>query len=297
VRGRPHFLATRMRLLLQLGLLTTLSWACATAPSPRAERPDVIPVADSTPRLAPRMLHLTPGTTVYEFRQSSDIRPEGGNDTTYSTITTEALFSVLITAQSDSTHEITISADSVRITASGSAPSRSRGLESLPVSLGTLLRASLSPTTRSIEVALADSLCAYGQLVSAAHEIALLPLPYGPLLGENGRWSDSSRFSTCRAGTSVETRAFHEVFYSPSQPNELALRAVATVLGSGIMRTDSVTVNGTVSSAGKALLEGENRLPTRLRTESQATITVRLGDSTTVFRQQSTQEWHQRLPN
>jgi hypothetical protein len=286
-----------MRFVLQLALLATLTSACASTPPLPPERPDVRPVTDSTATLAPRTLRLTPGNAVYQFSQASDIRLEGSDDTTHSTITTDAVFSVVITEQNDSTHEISISADSVRIAGSGPTLSRTQTLQSLPLSLGTILRASLSPTTRNVEVLLADSLCAYGQLVSAAHEIVLKPLPYLPLLRENASWSDSSRFSTCRAGTTVESRTLHEVIYSPSQPNELALRAIVTVEGSGIMQTDSVRVHGIVTSTGRGLLEGADRLPTMLRTESQGRITVELGDSVTVFHQQSTQEWRRRLPN
>ena len=286
-----------MRFLLRIGLPSIVSWACATAPSLPPEGPVVPPVPDSTLTVTPRTLRLQPGTAVYEFRQSSDIRPELVTDSSYTTITTDALFSVVITPQSDSTHEISISADSIRIVTSGSALSRNQRTQLLPISLGTILRTSLGRTASSIQVVLPDSLCAYGQLIGAAQEIILLALPVGASLLEDGRWSDSSRFSTCRAGTTVETHLWREIAYSPSQPIELALRGLATVQGAGTMRADPVTVAGTVTSSGKAFIDGENRLPTIIRTESQGTISVHLQDSTTVFRQQSVQEWRQRSPN
>lgn len=286
-----------MRLVLPLTLLAMLTWGCATAPSVPPERPTVLPSVDSVPTASLRVLSLPSQNIIYEFRQSAEVRPEPSVDTAHTTITTEALLSVAVTTQGNSTHEITVSVDSVRITASGSPASRNQSLQSLPVFLGAVLRTFLGPETRTTQVLLPDSLCAYGHLVSAAQEVTLFPLPLTAPLGENAEWSDSSRFSTCRAGIIVETRGMHGVTYSGDRPNELGIHTATTVQGTGVMRTDSVTVSGTVRSSGKAHLERDNRLPVLLQTESLGTISVRLRDSTTVFRQQSSQEWRRRPPN
>lgn len=286
-----------MRPVRQLTLATTLTWACATAPTLPPERPDILPARDSIPGTALRTLRILPGTVAYEFQQTSDIQPNSPNDTTHSRIVTEAVFSVVVRAQSDSTHQIEISADSVRIIATGLTPTRSQALQSRPVSLGMILRASLGPTTRRIETLLADSLCAYGQLVSAAREAALLALPLTVPLRDDARWTDSSRFSTCRAGVVVETHTSQEITYSRKVPNELALRTTAVVWGAGVMRADSAIVSGAVTSSGRAILEGENRLPAMLDSESRGTIAVRLRDSTTLFHQESTQQWRRRPLN
>ena len=298
VGGRPHFLTTEMRILLPLTLLAMLNWACATAPSIPPQQPTGLPSAD-VPRVQVKLLGVTPGITVYQFSQSADIRPESALDTVYSTITTEALFSVAIVPQSDSMYEVTVIVDSVRITTGGSAPLRRQQIEGgMPISLGPVLRTSLGTRTGNVEHLLPDSLCAYGQVTGAARELILLPLPHPIRLSEGARWSDSSRFSTCRAGAAIETGVFLEATYLGSQrPNQLALRTLATVKGAGIIRTDSVTISGTITSTGTAYLEGANRLPTLLQTESRGTISIRLGDSTAVFRQHSRQEWRQRSPN
>jgi hypothetical protein len=285
-----------MRLAPTFPLLIVLTWACATAPAIPPEQPDILPTADSTAALPSRVLQLTSGSTVYEFVQSSEIHPETIADTRYSSIRTEALFSVTMSAQNDSVHELMVSVDSLRITTTGSAPGHSQGLNMLPFSLGAVLRASFTPQTRSMQRLLPDSLCAYGHLESAAQEILLLPLPSPALLGEANRWSDSSRSSTCRAGTTIETHRHHEITYLANQPNELSLRSTAIVQGAGLMRTDSLTVSGTVTTVGKATLNGDDRLPIRLQTQSHGTISIQLGDSTTTFQQESTQEWRRRLP-
>lgn len=286
-----------MRAVLSLTLLTTLFCACATGPSVPSGRPDVLPTVDTIPKAAPRILELAPGQITYDFRQSSEIRPESPIDTTYSSIVTEALFLVTITSQLDSTYEIVVSVDSVLIATSGSAPIHSQIIQSLPVSLGVVLRASLGPGSTDTEVVLPDSLCTYGQLASAAQEVTLFPLPYKAPLTNNGTWSDSAHFSTCRAGAIVETQTLYDIRYSVNQPNELVLQSVAIVNGAGVMRTDSVRVSGTVTSSGKALLEGDSRLPIFLESQSQGTITVQLGDSTTLFRQDVRREWRRRPPN
>jgi hypothetical protein len=285
-----------MRLALLLTPLITAGWACATAP-PTPRQPDVLPTRDSLPSPAPRVLGLQSGSATYVFTQSSEIRPESPLDTMYSTVAMEAVFLVTVTSQADSIHEISVSIDSIRITSGGpAAAGRTQG-PSAPVSLGAVLRASFGPGSRDAEILLPDSLCAYGQLVGAVQELLLWPLPSTPLLVQNGMWADSSRFSTCRAGAIVETKARQTAMYSVTQPNELALRTTATIQGAGVMRTDSVTVTGTVTSSGKAVLDGNSRLPSFIRSSSQGVITVRLADSTTVFRQQSTQEWQRRAPN
>jgi hypothetical protein len=297
VGGRPHFPTSKMRLVLLVTLLTTLTWGCATAPPVPPEQPGMLPPVDSVPRARSRMLTVTPGNAIYEFRQSAEVRPESSIDTTRSTITTEAMLSVVIITQADSTHEITVSVDSLRITASRSPLSRTQSLQSLPVSLGPVLRTFLGPQTKTTQALLSDSLCTYGHLVSAAQEIVLLPLPFAVSLSNNAEWTDTSRFSTCRAGVMIETHGVHGIRYSGDQPTELDINAVTTVQGAGVVRTDSLTVSGSVRSFGKAHLDRDNRFPILLRTESLGTVTVRLGDSTTVFRQQSTQEWRRRSPN
>ena len=283
-----------MRLVLRLTLPIVLVWACATTPPAPPRQPDVPASTDTIAELPTRILQLRAGTTVYEFKQSVEVRPQAISDTTYSNIATQALFSVTVVPQNDSIHEITVAVDSLRIISTGPAPVRTQGVQSSPLSLGTILRSSLGPRSRSIDIMLPDSLCAYGHLVSAAQEILLLPMPSTALLAQGANWSDSSYFSTCRAGTTIGTQAIREISYIGAQVSELSLRSTGTIHGAGLMRTDSLSISGTVTSSGRATLTGDERLPLLILTQSEGALSVRLGDSTTVLHQRSTQEWHRR---
>jgi hypothetical protein len=286
-----------MRRVLSLTTFCLLFWACVSTPPAPPRVPDMSPAPDSTPGAAPRLLKLEPGTVVYAFTQTSEIRPEQAIDTARAGVVVTALLTVRVTPQADSLNEILVSADSVRIATTGSVAPRTQHFPGLPISLGPVIRAVLGPNTRSLHATLADSLCEYGQLVNAAREVILFALPHSVPLTEQARWADSSQFSTCRAGTTVQTYSLLDISYSRSRPNELLLRSTGTILGGGRMRSDSVNVRGTVQTTGQAMLEADTRLPAFVHTESSGTVTVSLGDSTTVFRQQSTQEWIKRPPN
>lgn len=289
-----------MRTVTQLTFASAITacaittWGCSSpvrtlpAPSPS------LPPSDTTARVILQVLRLSLDTFYYELTQTADIRPESSVDTARATIKTTALFSVAITSSPDSAYELIVSADSVLIAASGSAPLRS---EPLPTVVGPVLRVRASNRLSQTEVLLPDSLCSHAQLISTAHEIILPALPMELTLHRDQRWADSVRFRTCPAGTVVEALTSHDIRETGTQPAEFTIHSITKLDGRGMLRGDSVIIVGSVRTQSRALMHGSARLPDLIEAQSEGAITIRLGDSTTVFRQTTTRQIRQRLPN
>lgn len=236
-----------------------------------------------------RQLAFAPGHFQYRLVQNTTVQTVTPNDAPRSIISATARVLVEITSDSDSSYDVTISLDSLRMTTEGSIP---RGPLVEYVSLGPLLQASVGPQQITIKTRLADSLCAYGQFLVVARELLLpqlparvsTPLPQSP--------TDTTRIATCRAGSRIEMLVTRRVRDLGRELVEFAIDGTTELAGTGLLQRDSIIVSGSIRSVGTASFTEGFRLPSFMKSESEGSIVVRLRDSTTVFEQKSTQQMH-----
>ena|SRR5688572_16717232 len=252
-----------------------------TLPFPPAERTDT-----GAPRNA-RYLALIPGHFKYHLVQNATVEAEPRADAGVANLSMKARLLVDVSSDADSTYGVVISIDSLEMTADGPIPSRLiPGL----VSLGPVLRASINTNQTTVESTLPDSLCTYGQLVTAARDLLLPQLPAHISAQPLQTRTDTTTATTCRAGTRIRLLVIRQLTNLGTQPAEFALDGKTELTGTGMLGRDSVTVSGSISTRGSALFAGTSRLPSLVRTASEGSITTKLGNSTIVFHQKSTQE-------
>jgi hypothetical protein len=281
--------------LLSRGLATLVVLIGGCAPRSSATLPAPLPPGIPTDTVATadaRVLRLTPGRFRYRLTQHTRIHAEPSTDTTTNVISVAARLLVDVSSLSDSTYDLRISIDSAETTTQGLIPSR---VSEQHVSLGHVLQATLTPSKTIVTTQLPDSLCAYSHLVAAARDVLLPQLPARPSFDRNQPRADTTSSILCRAGSRIEVLSTREVRDSRVAMPEvvLTLRGHTELRGGGTLGRDSVAISGSISSSGTAAFLGWSRLPSLVKTQSDALITVRLGDSTTVFRQVSVQEIRQ----
>ena len=137
---------------------------------------------------------------------------------------------------------------------------------------------------------LADSLCAYSELVTVAQDLLLPRIPNEIIVPINVLYSDTLTVRGCRAGALIETVTVRKLSNLEGMPVELTLQQQTTVHGSGSIRRDSLTIAGSVSTLGTVVFREGNRLPSHVTTRSDGLVTVQLGSKQSVFRQASTRE-------
>src|SRR5687767_3268107 len=98
-------------LMLITGCTTSGSRAPAVTPPVLGETTNVGITED------PRDLAFSPGSFQYRLRQNTKVDAEGLADTTPSSITTTALLSVDVISLSDSAYDVTVSIDSLQMSA------------------------------------------------------------------------------------------------------------------------------------------------------------------------------------
>ena len=290
---------TRQRLRNAFGVLSILITGCTT---PGARAPTVTPSVPAEavgvgPTEDPTELSFSAGSFQYRLRQNTKVHAEGSTDTTSSSITTTALLSVDVTSYSDSGYDVTVSIDSLQMSTEGLIPSRSVADIS---SLGPVLRASFRGNHPTIETYLPDSLCAYGQFVTAARQVLLPSLSIQITTPLTQVWVDTITTVSCRAGTRIEMFVTRQIKDLRREPHEFALDERTELRGAGLLSRDSVVVSGSITTRGSVSFAGRSRLPSLIQTESGGSIIVQLGNSTIVFQQTSTQHIEQqepRLPN
>lgn len=248
------------------------------------------PIPDTGVIASTRRLTLVPGHFQYYVLQNATIRTDAVADTMGGGITTTARLVADVSADSDSSYTVVISIDSVQMTSQGAIPSRGIAQVSF---LGPVLRASVRARHSIVEMNLADSLCAYGQFVTAARDLLLPALPSQVIIPLPEARVDTMVTVACRAGSRIQMTVVRELKNFSTDPLELTLQGKTELAGLGMVRDDSVSISGTLTTRGKASFTGEFRLPSLVQTESDGSITVRLGDSVTVFHQRSTQEIRQ----
>lgn len=283
----------RQRFNPAFSVFTILVTAC-TPSGPRV-LPVILPVpaeaTDTTVASVRGYLRFQSGIFQYHLTQNTRIHVEGTADTTPNTITTSARLLAEISARSDSTYDVTLSIDSLHMSSEGAIPIRSMTGVS---SLGPVLHASFRPSSTTIDVTLPDSLCAYSQFITAARELLLpefslqisLPLTRSPV--------DTTRMTSCRAGSRIKMVIVRQLKDLMRDPPELDLYERTQLQGAGVLGRDSVAVSGELITSGTLSFAGKSRLPSLLQSQSEGLITVRIGDSTTVFKQSSTQRIEQR---
>jgi hypothetical protein len=287
--GRPVIIS-RMRIpTLTLRLATSLLVAACASSGPRL--PSTVPSApaiqaDTQPAQALRRLTLSAGNFRYSLIQNTTIQTEGSADTARNSITTRALLLVSVTPEEGLGYRISITVDSIQLTADGQSSFR---LPAGTFSLGRVLEASFQPSTNTAQTVLPDSLCTYGQFVTAAHDLLLLQLPAEINTDLSEPRIDSARGTLCRAGTRIEMVSTRQVRETGRGQPVFDLASTTELGGSGLLGRDSIHVSGSIATQGTVSFTGGSRLPWSVETTSQGLISVRLRDSTTVFRQASSQ--------
>jgi hypothetical protein len=234
-------------------------------------------------------LVLRPGQFRYDLVLNGRIQVEGEADSLQSLITTTAVLVVDVADHNDSTYEVRVTADSLHV----AAPQLSRQQIPIgPVYLGPVLRASLTPHSVTVESQLADSLCAYGQVLSTARELLAPQLALGGSLLQRASTRDTATTVVCRGGARVSaytTRDLSNSRRNLPNPLEFMIRGRTELVGTGVLRNDSVAVTGSLTSQGSMTFLNGLRLPQKVQTQSTGRIQVRIGDSTTVFQQTTDQ--------
>jgi len=289
---------TRHRLNKVLGVFTALIGGCTASGSRAPTIPAPVPAetdTGSTEDLGE--LRFSAGSFHYHLREKTRIQAQGSADTTSSAITTTALLSVEVTPYGDSDYDVVVSIDSLKISTEGLIPSRSAtGISSL----GPILRASFRADTTTVNSYLPDSLCAYSQFIMAARRILLPRVPVRIRTLPPEVWVDTATITSCRAGSRIEMLTSQEIRPLGQEPHKFALHETTELRGAGILHRDSVVVSGSIRTLGSVSFPRRSRLPSLVETESDGSITVRLGSSIIVFQQSSTQHIEQdevRLPN
>jgi hypothetical protein len=275
------------RLLTAIGVLMA---ACmpsrSTVPTVTLPLPPTDPTDTGAPRNA-RRLALIPGRFTYHLVQNATVEAELQPGAAIADLSMRARLLVDVSSDADSIYNVVISIDSLQMTAG--APIPSRAIPEL-VSLGPVLQASISSDQTTVESSLPDSLCAYGQLVTAARDLLLPQLPVEISAQRLQIRADSTTATTCRAGTRISLLVIRRLTDLGTEPAEFRVDGKTELTGTGMLGRDSVTVSGSISNQGSALFAGRSRLPSLVRTVSDGLIRTKLGDSTIVFRQKSTQE-------
>jgi hypothetical protein len=285
-RGKPNMRMTEV--------IAAVAFTAAAGCSPSGARTLPLP---STPRDRPdtgvatheTQLLLRPGQFRYDLLLNGTIQVEGEPDSLQSLITTTAVLVVEVTDHNESTYEVRITADSLQVAVRESSP---RQIPIGPVYLGPVLRASLTPQSVTVEDQLADSLCAYGHVLSTARELLVPQLGIDGSLAQRASTRDTATTVMCRAGARIS--AYTERDLSNSRRNvpngsELMIRGQTELAGTGALRNDSVAVTGSLTSQGSVIFLNGLRLPNKVQTQTTGRIHVRIGDSTTVFQQTTNQ--------
>jgi hypothetical protein len=240
-------------------------------------------------------LHLQAGTFKYDLSQNTRIRARSFLPETIPTTTSvTAILLAVITLNNDSSFNVSISVDSVRITSGGSIPTSGMPQS---LSLGQVLHASIEGPKTTVEYRLPDSLCAYSHFLIAARELLAPQLPVPLSTSFVHPPPDTTTLTTCRGGTRIETAVRRELRNLRKFPPEFTITGTTELKGAGILRRDSLVVTGSVRTHGTASFGAISRLPSSIQTESEGLITILLGDSTTVFEQTSTQRIQHRPPD
>lgn len=276
--------------VLSLGITSCSPGRPASLPLPvptPVETTSPVPPGDT--RLA-----FLPGAYRYRLTQTAEVRAQGISDTVPAgVVTTEALFYVNVSRESDSAVHATISVDSIRITSQGSIPPSSM---SSVTRIDSILHIVFSPTLVALGNPLPDSLCTYGSLTGVGHLILLPELTLDPEVSSRKTYTDTSREMSCRAGARVETTTIRRLRSSGKNPAEFAIEQAAEFQGSGVLRRDSIFVAGSTETRGTATFADNSRLPSIVATNSEGTITVQLGPVRTVFKQLVRQEIQRLMP-
>ena len=254
--------------------------------------PPIIPgpstPAETTARPASTThLRFSPGKYLYRYTQTAEIRGSGPTDTLPSQIRTEALIHAVVMAQADSSITVTISFDSILISTEGLIPTQ--GIIRVN-SLDSIVRSTFSRMGAATEVQLADSLCMYGQFASVGRELLLPELSLELETATKKSFTESTAHRSCRAGISIEVATTRDLKTVGRNVGEVTIEERSKIQGAGTLRRDSITVDGTSSTRGRASFTLSNRLPTLIQSETEGQITVTLGTTVTEFRQRSTQE-------
>ena len=274
-----------MRTTGLLGAVLLTVSGCSTPASRPAPSPPAPFPPDTSSTVGRARLALVAGQFRYDMLQNTTVQIEGGPDTLQSLITTTSVLVVEVTDHSDSTYTITVVGDSLRLETRG--PGSLPGLTG-PLQVGPVVQGSFTPHAITIENQLADSLCAYGQLVSTTRELLLPQLPTDGVTARTNM-RDTATTTVCRAGTRIASQTTRDLTELRRQPQEFALRGQTELAGKGVLRNDSIAVSGSLTSQGTVFFHEGLRLPRRVETQSTGSIQVRLGDSITVFRQTTTQ--------
>jgi hypothetical protein len=285
----------QQNLVITTALVGLITMSCAPSVVPRLPSPLPGPEDPAVSTVPPvTSLTFSPGSYRYHLRQTAEIiAQESGNTAAPSTITTTAVFYVEITRQSDSLLLAVISVDSLRITSQGLIPQTRSGQGAR---LDSIFQAVLSPTLITSQGQLPDSLCQYGQLVSTARLILLPELAFEPAIPSRRVYGDTTREVSCHAGARLETLTTRQLRNSAKEPTEFSIEQQADLQGTGVLRQDSVVISGSIRTQGTASFPTGGRLPSSILTSSDGTITVQLGITKTVFRQQLNQEIRQETP-
>ena len=267
-------------------VLLTVS-GCSTSASrtlPLPTLPSDRPDTGLTAGLA--TLALRAGQFRYDMLHNATLQVEGEADTLQSLITTRGVLVVDVTDSGDSTYMVTVSADSLRLDTQGPAPSPTTiG----PIQIGPILQAIFGRTAVTVENQLADSLCSYGQLLSTARELLVPQLPTDGIVSPRANTTDTAITTVCRAGARITSYATRDLTDTRRQPQQFVVRGRTELAGMGVLRKDSVAVTGSLTSKGNVFFRESLRLPQKVETEATGKIRVQVGDSTTVFRQITTQ--------
>ena len=235
-----------------------------------------------------RLLSMVPGSYRYRLIQRAEINDQAAIDTVpASTVTTVALLYVDVSRGVDSTFSAVVSIDSLKITSEGRIPSL-RVISQ--VKIDSVLRTTLSLRGASTQTYLPDSLCAYSHLVSLARSIILPELPAVAESPPPRIYADTVRETSCRGGIRLETVTIRELRDTGSDPFEATFQQRSTTEGAGLVRQDSLVIAGSARAQGIATFTQGQRLPSVVRTTSDALITIRLGAATTTFRQVTHQD-------
>jgi hypothetical protein len=269
------------RLSLLAGLLS-LGMACSPSRSvppvvtpPRT--PDPVSVEPSPERRI--TLLVKPDTILYELTQVARFRPLGSD--TVSIVHTRAILSLFIAKQDDSSYEATVSVDSLQVHNEGGSQ---RPILGRPALLGVILRGQLTAAGQLIQHTLPDSLCTYGHLVAVAEELFTPRLGISVEVRGTETWTDTLHSSVCRTGSRVSVQTIRETRSSLNGGLTLQSQGRSVLDGRGLLRRDSVVITGDLSVESTTSFR-EARFPISVTTQSEGNITIRLADSTAVFRQ------------
>jgi hypothetical protein len=278
---QPYIAVSALAALLMAGE------ACSPGGSPPVTVPGPTTPTDVTPQPRTAYLQFKPGTYRYQFTQTANITGSGVGDTLPSTVMTRALIYVTVASGPDSAFAVTVSFDSIAISTQGSIPPRGMNQATM---LDSIVRGVFSRTTASSDIHLPDSLCGYGHLGSIGRELLFPELSFEVEAPTRRTFTDNITQESCRAGITIGVTTTRELKNAGRTTGEMTIEQKSTIQGAGALRRDSLTISGSISTHGVASFATLNRLPTLIRTTSEGKITVQLGNTSTDFRQHSTEE-------